>query len=453
MKNIFLLLVAHACALTVWTQSSLRLLPGANITSANGAYLVLNNISVVNNGSIQQTTGDGFVKLTGANDVSLSGSGTTTINTLLLEKTGAATFSLLANATIISKVNFSGGLLNLNNSVLNLGSTGTFSNESEISRAFTSGSGYIQASGNLNAPNAVNLGNLGAVITSPANMGTTVVRRGHAIQNNVFGSNNSVQRYYDIIPANNLTLKAVLRFYYLDAELNSIPESSLYQWKSKDNVNWDFVGADARDPAANYVEKKSINKFDRSTLAFAQGPTIACPANITVTSNQSACKASVSFASTANGIPTPTITYTIGNQTVTSPYVFSKGTTSITATASNGILPNVTCTFSVTVVCGPVHTTVASIQGRQETVLSEKLSISARPNPSTNYFTLNVKGNSARAITIKVTDILGRVLSEWFNISAGSSLNVGDKYVPGVYFVQAKQGDSVVTLKLIKQPY
>ena len=451
MKNIFLLLVAHACAFTVWTQSSLRLLPGANITSANGAYLVLDNINVLNDGAIQQTAGSGFVKLTGANDVSLSGSGTTRINTLLLEKTAAATFNLLASTTVISNVSFSGGLLNLNNSVLNLGSTGIFSNESEVSRAFTLGSGYIQASGNLNAPNAVNLGNLGAVITSPANMGNTIVRRGHAIQNNVFGSNNSIQRYYDVIPANNLTLKAVLRFYYFDAELNSIPESGLYQWKSKDNVNWDFVGADARDPAANYVEKKSINKFDRSTLAFAQAPTIACPANITVSSNQSACKASISFTSTATGIPTPTITYAIGNQTITSPYVFSKGTTTITATASNGILPNATCSFTVTVVCGAVHNTVAQTRGRQETLMQDKLSISARPNPSTQYFTISVAGNNSQPVTIEVTDMLGRVLSAWHNISAGSKLNVGEKYLPGVYFVRAKQDDQVVTLKLIKQ--
>src|SRR5438477_2168182 len=380
MKKIFLLLVAHACALTLLSQGLVQLGTGTYVSSSGGAYLVFDNVNIINNGSIQQVAGAGFVKLTGSANVSLSGAGATTIDELLLAKSGPSTLSLQSALSVVSKVNFSGGLLNLNNSVLNLGSTGIFSNESEFSRAFTTGSGYVQATGILNAPSSVDLGHLGAVITSPANMGNTIVRRGHAIQNNVSGSNNSIRRYYDIMPANNLTLKAVLRFFYFDAELNGIPEGNLYQWKSKDNINWDFVGADARDPAANYVEKKSLNWFGRHTLAFAAAPTITCPANMTVNANQSGCNASVSFAATATGSPTPTITYNIGNQAITSPAVFAKGTTTVTATASNGISPNATCTVTVTVVCGQGNYIVTQTQGRQE-IMSDKLSISAWPNP------------------------------------------------------------------------
>ena len=451
MKKIFLLLVAHACAFTLWAQVSVQLGTGATVNSSGGAYFILNNVNIVNNGSFQQTGGDGFVVLTGTSNVSLSGSGSTNINTLLLAKSGAATFNLQSNLNVASKVNFSGGLLNLNNSILNLGSTGIFTNESEVSSAFTTGSGYIEASANLNAPSSVNPGNLGAVISSPANMGNTIIRRGHAIQNGVFGSNNSIKRYYDIIPANNLNLKAVLGFYYFDAELNGIPEASLYQWKSKDNINWDFAGAETKDASTNYVEKKAINWFARWTLATASAPTITCPNNITTSSNLKGCKASVSFAAATTGIPTPTITYSIGNSTITSPYIFSKGTTTVTATASNGILPDATCSFTVTVVCGSVTppVTMAVKEPQEQTI--DNLLITARPNPSANYFILDIKSSNAHPVSVRITDVLGRVVAVKSGVTSNSTLYIGHQYVPGVYLVQVLQDKKIVTLKLIKQ--
>jgi hypothetical protein len=109
--------------------------------------------------------------------------------------------------------------LNLNNKILDLGTTGSLIGESETSRAFTTDTGFIQRSGNN--PNGTNLGNLGAVITSSTNLGNTIIRRGHKVQTGISGSNNSIARYFDIIPVNNLALKATLRFYYFDAELTA----------------------------------------------------------------------------------------------------------------------------------------------------------------------------------------------------------------------------------------
>jgi hypothetical protein len=450
MKKIFVLLVTNALAYTIFAQGALRINGGATVRSSGGAYFVLNNTDIVNNGTFQQSDRKGLVKLTGASNVSLSGSGVNSFNTVLLAKSNGASFSLQCNLTVDSNLNFNGGLLNLNNSILSLGSTGNFSNESETSRAYTNGSGYVEATGNLNAPTSVNLGNLGAVITSPVNMGNTIVRRGHAIQNSVAGSNNSIRRYYDIIPTNNLNLKAVLDFYYFDAELNGIPETSLYQWKSKDNVTWNFTGADVRDVSSDYIEKKAINWFGRWTLATATSPTITCPNDLTVSSNQKGCKASVSFAAAATGIPSPTITYYIGNTAITSPYVFSKGATTVTAIASNGVLPDATCTFTVTVVCGTVTSPVTmAIDQPQETV-PVHLTATARPNPSASYFTLDIKSSNRHSVTIRITDVVGRVIAIKPDVDANSSFNFGHQYLPGVYFVQVVQEKSIVTLKLIK---
>ena len=450
MKKIILVLVTSVCSFQLWSQGTLKITSGASIKTSGNANIVLDNMHIVNDGSFQQTSGNGIVKLIGGQNVDLSGSSTTTLNQLVLNKSGSATLNLQSNLSILSNVTFSGGLLNLNDNFLDLGTAGDFVNESETSRAFTAGNGYVQASRNLNSPSAQDPGHLGAVITSSTNLGTTIVRRGHKIQTGIFASNNSIMRYFDIMPSNNLALKATLRFKYFDAELNNIPEAALYQWKTANLVNWDFMGALVRDVNANYVEWKTYTKFDRVTLATAIPPTITCPGDITATANQKGCKASVSFAATATGTPTPSITYRIGNTVVTSPYVFSKGTTTVTATASNGVTPDATCTFTVTVVCGSGPVTVASGDITEQPII-DKLSVSARPNPASDYFTLDIKSNNSRPVTIRITDMLGRLISVHSNVSSNSTLYVGHNYVPGIYFVQAVQDKRIVTLKLIKQ--
>lgn len=451
MKNICIVLVAHACSLVLYAQGSVKVDAGAHIKSAGGAYMVLDNINIANNGSFQQTAGSGFVKLTGATNVSLSGSGNTAIDVLQLAKDDGAIFNLNSNLSIVSNVNFSGGLLNLNNSVVDLSTTGSFIDESDESRAFTNGTGYIQANGIINnPPSPVNLGNLGAIISTNANMGPTVIRRGHAMQMGVTGSNNSIKRYFDIIPTQNQNLKAILRFIYLDAELESIPEGSLHQYKSKDNVMWDFVGANSRNTTTNYVEKNSINKFERFTLATATSPAISCPGNITANANLNGCKASVEFAAIATGIPAPTITYRIGNNVITSPHVFSKGTTTVTATASNALGPNATCSFTVTVVCGPPNSITTTTERQKEVKPNPgDLNVIVYPNPSTNNFSISVQDGVNEKMTMHVMDMYGRVI-EVRNITANSITRFGDGYRPGTYLVRIIQGKQHKEMKLIK---
>jgi hypothetical protein len=170
---------------------------------------------------------------------------------------------------------------------------------------------------------------------------------------------------------------------------------------------------------------------------------------MTVSTNLKGCKASVSFAATATGVPAPSITYKIGNTVIIFPYVFSKGTTTVTAIASNGAGPDATCTFTVTVVCGGGPVTTTSLESKKEEPI-EKFTLTARPNPSTHYFTLNIKSSNPHPVTIRITDILGRVVSLRSNVPSNSTLYFGYEYLPGIYFAQAMQGNKVVTLKLVK---
>lgn len=447
MKKILLSGIAIAGVLTLCGQGTLRLTPGSHLKVVGGAYLVLDNMHLVNDGSLQQAPDDGFVKFTGGMNVNLSGNGPTILDELLMTKTGPSTLNLQREVIVLSEVHFNGGIINLGHSVLNLGNSGIFSQESETSRAFTIGTGYVKAVKVLDNPAAENIGNLGAIITAKANLGATTIRRGHQAQTIPGGS---IQRFYDIEPTNNVSLKATLRFQYFDAERNNIPEASLYQWKSKDNVNWDFVGADARDANANYVERNNISKFERFTLASATAPSFTyCPENMTVSANQSKCSASVPLEATATGVPAPVITYRIGNTVITSPYTFPKGTTTVTATASNGVMPDAICSFTVTVVCGPTAPVTQAVTDARENIIVP-LVVTARPNPSASYFTLNLSSGEQEPLSLRVVDVLGRLVEARSNVVPNSTFTIGHSYRPGVYLVQAVQGRRVVLLRLLK---
>lgn len=99
------------------------------------------------------------------------------------------------------------------------------------------------------------------------------------------------------------------------------------------------------------IYNRALNESEVSALcSMNQGsvPLITCPENIIAVSDQNACSKSISFYSTATGIPEPTISYSIGGSKITSPYSFPVGITTVTATAenSNG---KTSCTFTVTV--------------------------------------------------------------------------------------------------------
>ena len=267
MKKIFVILIVLVPVIPLFAQSVIKITSGTTLKTTNNANIVLNNSSLYNDGSIQQSINSGTFKFTGSNNDSINGNGNFLIDRIHLAKDAASSLILKSNIQVGSELNFSNGKFDLNNYIMDLGSTGLLSNENEISRAFTNGSGYIRALRVLNAPNENNPGNLGALITSSANMDTTIIRRGNAIQGYMYNSNYSIRRYYNIEPKNNNLLNASLRFQYFDAELNGISEASLSLWKSNDHINWNSIGYDAKNAGSNYVLKNNINDFSRWTLS------------------------------------------------------------------------------------------------------------------------------------------------------------------------------------------
>ena len=162
-------------------------------------------------------------------------------------------------------LNFKRGLIDLNGQTIQLTDTARLAGESDSGRITgLQGGKVVAAPTNANQPNQLNTGNLGAMLTSAANLGMLTVNRSSMPAT---GTGIGIQRTYLIQPQNNTALDATLRFYYLDAELNGADPTKLNLWKSTDGIAWALIGADIRDTTNHYVEKSGIADLSYWTLA------------------------------------------------------------------------------------------------------------------------------------------------------------------------------------------
>ncbi len=121
----------------------------------------------------------------------------------------------------------------------------------------------------LNAPDKVEPGELGIVISSTANLGSTKVTRGFTSFN--IDSMISIRRWYSIEPQNNSGLTATLIFRYEEAELNDIDEAELSLYRSTDNGNsWVEMGGVVNSDS-NFVTLTGIDAFSLWTLSRRVG--------------------------------------------------------------------------------------------------------------------------------------------------------------------------------------
>lgn len=283
----FIVTIATILFFAFSATAQLFIQSGAVIKTTGNAVITLQDIDLVNNGTISQLSGEGKFVFTGAADNTISGSNIPLFDIIEIAKTGTAKISLLQNINIGTSVNFTSGLINLNNNTIYLQPTALLNGENENSRITGTAGGYVEITNILNAPPAINPGNLGAIITTSQNLGSTIIRRGHTSQVNASSSGNSIYRYYDIVPTNNTALNATLRLNYFDSELNGLAENNLTLWKSNNNTTWINMGFSARDALLNYVGQTSLADFSRWTLTSANNPlpvyfllfTVSCNGN------------------------------------------------------------------------------------------------------------------------------------------------------------------------------
>jgi hypothetical protein len=86
----------------------------------------------------------------------------------------------------------------------------------------------------------------------------------------------------------------------------------------------------------------------------------------------------------------------------------------------------------------------------KETAIPQLL-ISASPNPTTEYFTVNITtGNSSEGVQLKVLDVLGRTIESRQNITT-SIVTLGQNYKQGVYIIEITQGRERAFVKVLKR--
>jgi len=94
---------------------------------------------------------------------------------------------------------------------------------------------------------------------------------------------------------------------------------------------------------------------------------------------------------------------------------------------------------------------VARVSMREEKESPGKLAVTALPNPSMNNFTLRIQSASSEMLSLRVLDILGRVVETKNRIAPNKTFQIGNNIQAGVYFVEVIQGTERQLLKLIRQ--
>lgn len=255
-----------------------NILTGSTVTLASNHQM--QSVSIASAGTLNLSTFK--LLLTASNPISNSGTFTTTNGTVEYNGTSSQSVSttnitynrlrinnpagavLSGAVTVNDTLSVILGDLDLSGSVLTISPTGFL--KETAGNTVKGSSGYMTTTRTLNAPSGLNVGGFGAVLTTSANLGSTEIRRGHAVQSGLSG-NTSILRYYDILPSTNTGLNATLTFNYDDSELNGKVEAGMGLFSSTNSgTTWTSRGGTV-NISANTVTLSGLASFSRWSLS------------------------------------------------------------------------------------------------------------------------------------------------------------------------------------------
>lgn len=444
--RIAMLVFSGAVSLPAATQ--LYIGPGAQVQLKGNAALTLNNIDLVNNGTF--SAGNSTVIFSGAGNVVVSGAQPVQFYTIQISKDPGTSMVLQRPVGLSNQLQFLQGYMDLNGQNLDLGATGQLIGESEASRILGPAGGEVVLNTPLNAPSAVNPGNLGALISSPRDLGNVEIRRGHRVQSL---PGKSILRYYAIHPTNNSGLGATLRFYYFDAELNNLRKNTLVPWRSPDGLLWSEQGLTTYDAVQNYVEKTAIDAFSIWTLSASAAalPVIfthfqlQCDGNKVILSWKTAQESNSSYFSVERNSGAGWISIgrlpAAGNSSMEKSYEFTDPNPADKAqyrVAQYDLDGRVKYTSVITASCAVTN------------------SWQVGPNPFGQTFTVRIQSERNDQAKLRVMDAGGVViLNRQLNLIRGLNQFEVDlqKAASGAYllWMEWQDGHQVKTMRLIKQ--
>jgi len=181
------------------------------------------------------------------------------VNNLTFENAAGDTLS--QNVTVNGILTLTHGYLEITGDTVTLGPTAILAETGGLVK----GDGIITTTRTLNDITGENVAGMGAVLTTAADLDSTVITRGHKI----FALNDrlSISRYYDIQPKNNTGLNATLVFKYDESELGDLLETDRLALFSSTDIGayWTDRGG-VLDTANNQVTLTGINAFSMWTI-------------------------------------------------------------------------------------------------------------------------------------------------------------------------------------------
>lgn len=448
---LFCLQIIAGPATALAQNTKLVVQSGSNFLVAGG-NIVLNNTDLQTDGSFNSN--NALLLITGNSPTAWSGATALQAGAVTLNTSAISILTLNNTLQFSGPLIFQNGIIDLNNQQLQLTGSALLQAESETSHLIGPNGGFVTAGASgVSNPFQLNPGNLGAVITSSANIGNLAVSRfGKAATNPGNLSLRGIQRSFLIQPQNNTALNATLRFYYLDAELNGDDPNTLTLWKSSDGIAWMKIGADSRNTVAKYVEKTGIADFSYWTLTDALN---ALP--LSLVSFNAKCATGYTQLQWQTGTESGIDHFDIERSTDAAswtklgeiPCSNSTGGASYSFRDKDA-LPAAFFRLKIVSLPGTVTYSPVFKGGCADIALP----FTAYPNPSHNNASAQISVREAGNAVIKLVDGLGRVLynAEW-KLQPGINLHPlpVNTLATGTYFIQLELAHSILQTTLVKQ--
>lgn len=216
-----------------------------------------------------------------------------------------------------------------------------------------------------------------------------------------------------------------------------------------------------------YGVEVAVRNRDGSYLPYGPVCTITTPTFPTTSMNETYCDNYVVSSNTevlyADIYPGVTkYIFKLENITLGYEQSVERALRTVTLNHFSGLLPGTTYTIRVAIVLngveGPFGKPCSIITPggvdymKSNSDLLSDFGVVAYPNPFTDGFSLDVHSNSTTPVSVAVYDMTGRLL-DTANLSVEdlSTHTIGIKYPAGVYNLVVSQGDSVKTVRVIKQ--
>ena len=468
----------QTCATTPLTIAANINVEVKSITIENTAELRINGTMSVfkdflNYGSVinTNTTSPRMIEFVGSStqDV-LVMQGNNTLYNLRINKPNGEV-RLDNNINITNSLSIPSGFFNLNQKYVDLGTTGSLSNEGTNHSTYCDCSqSYVQSTATIGSNVVVTPGNMGLELTTNGNqMGTTIIKRRHQRAgstgiNNLFTTYPSVYRIFEVLPQFNGTdyppngLNVDINFTYLDHEVGTEivnDEISFALWRSGDNgTTWEEKGGTI-DATNNEVTCNGFSQFSWISV----GPSFSIlPLNL------------LSF----NGVTEDKVNklnWVTDNEVNVSHFELEKSPDGInfevlTTIPSyqlssvrnyynfNDVNPLPIITYyrltSVDIDGTTYKSNVIALDNKTETQIGVLY-----PNPTNDIIKYNFTTEQPEKIEIKVLDVVGKVV-----LRIETELEVGNNTIPislselpsGTYTIQIKHMNQMVTnsTKVIK---